>query len=313
MILILTHSSEQNVLRVIDYLNSVGTSYYRLNVDQLNTECLSLNFSKSTFDLIGCDLSKVTAVWERKSNFYEAPKCIDPNYRKLFISEHRTCVEFLANELKHCYWMNPIQYRNWSHNQLIQLRLARECGLRTPKTLVSNNLTEAIDFVTECSYGAIIKTIGQFDIIKELNQTINTSGVDLKELLSSEGFENCPSLIQEKIEKDLEIRATYVGGKFFVGAMEIINSTIDERMQHESAPWFRYQLPADIEDKLKKLHDRLKLEFGGVDLILDKSGLYHFLETNPSGQYDWVSEKCNLMIHEEIGRVLNEKARQNKN
>lgn len=233
-------------------------------------------------------------------------------YRRFNRSEVKTCIEFLAHHLNSKFWMNRVDQRSLVHNQCVQLEVARSCGLKIPKTIVTNNVKKAKSFLKECNDLAIIKTIGQDDILVNLQQTINTSSISTSDFDKTATSLSTPILLQEKLVKKYEIRVVYIAGKVFAGAMEITTSTVDERIQYATAPWFRYCLPQEIKEKLIKFHKSLNLEFSAVDLVEDQNGNYFFLEANPSGQYDWISGLCQLNLHHEIGVFLDEKVREFK-
>jgi len=44
------------------------------------------------------------------------------------------------------------------------------------------------------------------------------------------------------------------------------------------------------------LVQQLRLKFGALDFLLDKSGVYWFLEINPNGQWGFVEEETGLPI-----------------
>ena len=46
------------------------------------------------------------------------------------------------------------------------------------------------------------------------------------------------------------------------------------------------------------------LNFGCIDMIYSQNNRYVFLEVNPVGQYDYVSQNCNYSIHEFIAKQL---------
>jgi hypothetical protein len=42
---------------------------------------------------------------------------------------------------------------------------------------------------------------------------------------------------------------------------------------------------------------------GSIDLIFNENGFY-FLENNPQGQYEWLSENCNYYVDRYIAEQL---------
>lgn len=48
----------------------------------------------------------------------------------------------------------------------------------------------------------------------------------------------------------------------------------------------------------------LKLESGSLDFIVTPDNEYYFLEVNPVGQFNFVSEICNYHIEKHIAKTL---------
>ena len=70
-------------------------------------------------------------------------------------------------------------------------------------------------------------------------------------------------------------------------------------------------LPDDVARKLRLLFDRLEMNTGSIDMIVDKNGEFVFLEINPFGVYGGMSAICNYNIDQAIagwlcGEVENE-------
>ena len=65
-----------------------------------------------------------------------------------------------------------------------------------------------------------------------------------------------------------------------------------------------FVLPKLILKKIKKFISKLEINTGSIDLIINKKGDYFFLEINPMGQYDWVSQNCNYYIDKDIAEIL---------
>nr|BFF38227.1 hypothetical protein BACY1_00320 [Tenacibaculum mesophilum] len=126
---------------------------------------------------------------------------------------------------------------------------------------------------------------------------------------TGEEIEFFPSLVMEKIEKDLEIRTFYLDGNFYSMAIFSQSSKqtmVDFRKHNDKKPnkTEPYKLPKTIEEKLEKLFNKLGLNCGSVDLIVDTKGDFVFLEINPVGQYGMVSIPCNYNLDKIIAKYL---------
>lgn len=54
---------------------------------------------------------------------------------------------------------------------------------------------------------------------------------------------------------------------------------------------------------------KLGLKYSAIDLILDNTGKYIFLECNPNGQWAWLEIRLGFPISKEIVNLLSEGSR----
>src|SRR5262249_43210309 len=110
-----------------------------------------------------------------------------------------------------------------------------------------------------------------------------------------------PSLFQESLEKECEVRTFFLAGELFSAA---IFSQTDSRTRTDFRRYnFKrpnrivpYRLPEDVARKLTRLMGLLGLLTGSLDLICTKDGRLVFLEVNPIGQFGMISDPCNYHL-----------------
>ena len=103
------------------------------------------------------------------------------------------------------------------------------------------------------------------------------------------------------------MRATFVGRKCFAVAIEsqlMEETQVDWRNGEHILQHTPIELPKDIENKCILLMERLGLNYGAIDIVLDKQGNYVFLEINPNGQWAWIEHLTGLPISKEIVKYL---------
>ena len=184
-------------------------------------------------------------------------------------------------------------------NKLIQSKLAFSVGLEVPDSFITTNWeNEGVDSITK-----VISTN------VNLNHNGNLYGnytVD-----SEQGSHLFPSLIQEKIEKEYEIRVFYIKGEFFSMAIFSQNdeqTKTDFRVYNHDKPnrMVPYSVDKEIEEKLRVLMGLLKLNTGSIDLLrCKKTKKVFFLEVNPQGQFGMVSKACNYYLERKVAIELN--------
>jgi ATP-GRASP peptide maturase of grasp-with-spasm system len=197
-----------------------------------------------------------------------------------------------------------------SINKLLALKMAHRLEIAVPFSSVVSTKREFIEIVSNDDKRWITKALSNPLTLKDhiegrITYTELVGKKDLMEL--QENF--FPSLLQEYVEKEFELRIVFVKGKFFASAIISQNNEqtkIDFRRYdlENSNRMLPYKLPEHIEEKLTQLMSELHLDFGSFDLIYSQSGEYVFLEVNPVGQFGFVSMSCNYHIEKYISELL---------
>src|SRR5690606_31908398 len=118
-----------------------------------------------------------------------------------------------------------------------------------------------------------------------------------------------PTLVQEYIQKQFEIRIFFFLNKIY--SMAIFSqrdkkTSIDFRNYNKENPnrFVPFALPSNILKKIEHFIKKKRMSSGSIDLILNEKGDFVFLEINPQGQFNWVSEYCNYYIEKDIAELL---------
>lgn len=182
--------------------------------------------------------------------------------------------------------------------------MAKEVGLTIPSTLISNHHDSVKRFVGHGEH--IIKPVHNARIIDEKqSQIVYTSEITLP--IKKEEAEYNINFLQNKIEKRFDVRATFVEGKCFavtIDSQQLEDTCIDWRRGEHILQHTPIELPQDIQTKCLRLMQRLNLDYGAIDFVLDKQGNYIFLEINPNGQWAWIEHLTGLPISKEIVKCL---------
>ncbi len=325
MILILTKSLlEINTDMVKDWLSSFNQDCIILTGEELlsstqmqfsllqGKETLKVKFNSKE----ELPLSAVKAVWFRR----RTDEIAFEYYYKLNLEKEarQELVKHLKGEfarfysilplfLSKAYWLN--HPNKSSLNKIAVLISAKECGLTIPETVITNKLDQELKEIVKGNQEYISKPLAETSVIneEETSYSMLTSPVNAKQLIKDEII--FPSLFQQCIDKEFEIRCFYLNGKCF--SMAIFSQddeqtkwdyrNYNEEYQNRCVP---YKLPRSIEMSLKKLMQQLKLVAGSIDFIKSKDGTFYFLEVNPVGQFDWVATNCNYQIEKEIAQHL---------
>lgn len=179
------------------------------------------------------------------------------------------------------HWCNPPRAHMAARNKVHQLFLARECGLRIPKTLWSNDPCAIREFWQSCGQRAVIK---MFEGSERVWQPTRLLKAD--DLVDSDHLRFAHSIIQETIDGDREYRVVIFGDEVFAVASNVgrsrypFDTRIDTATKREKA-----LIPAKVLSALKEFRSRSGLSYCAFDIREDQLGEPVFLENNPMGQF----------------------------
>lgn len=266
------------------------------------------HFALRTVTGLEIELSEVSSYWYRRGKWsFDFIQVKSKNVPELFKSalrdEWHSLYTLLIQNLKS---KNSIgSDLDNEPNKLHVLELAKKLGLSIPKSLVTSNKADVLEYFTGAS--VINKTIAdiiltEVDGVAYTNRTVEIEPSSLPDVFF-------PSLFQERIDKRYELRVFVLKGKCYT--MAIFSQTDEQtkldfrnynyRRPNRNVP---FALPEIIENKLLQLMDRLGLSTGSIDLIVNQNLEYLFLEVNPDGQFGMVSSPCNYGLEKIIASQL---------
>ncbi len=323
-VLILTDSADQSSSDVIKWLRHYKISFHRLN------DNVRLTLSKLLFDNINHNLifevnnktynvANYSSYWYRRGSLELARSkefdTKDDNLRgrvRMHLNdEEKAVLNFMHRTFEN---RNSIDsFINCDINKLETLLLAKQIGLNIPITFICSSKMELEPFLTE--HKTIItkglenllllefKLKNEVQLFSTLTEEINLSNFDR---LPDFFF---PSKFQNKIIKHIELIVFFLDNTFYsmaIFSQNNIKTEIDFRNYDHNNPnrGVPFKLPRDIEKKLTRILNQLKLTSASLDLILDTDGKYIFLEVNPIGQFGMVSYPCNYYLEQKIAKKL---------
>lgn len=300
-VLILSPSGDPNAACMAHGLRELGVDpYWMPSLDSLGPVSLEEDGSGGWAAQMADLGSDLRSVWYRRPRAPRPTRGVAPCDIE-FVSDEwnlfQRNVFAMGPELTEALWVNPARAAVECENKLVQLRAARQAGLRVPATLLSNDLAAVRRFIK--AHGRVIfKTFSAHTWRDaesgELNNTVATV-LEVCDPLEEAAVALCPGIYQAYVDKVADFRVTIIGNRCF--PVRITRATggafVDWRPRTHMddlimEPW---TLPADVEHRLMDLMARLGLVFGCVDLVLDAQGQIHFLEVNQSGQFMFLEER----------------------
>ena len=181
-------------------------------------------------------------------------------------------------------------------HKLHQLSTATLLGLSVPDTLVTQDAAHVREFFTLHAGAIIAKPMARGYVEWQQGQVdtlIYTNRVQASDLDCLDDLRACPTLFQKYIDKQSDVRITVVDSHLC--AAELLATDGDgkqrcdvRRNNMEDVAYREIRLPDDIEMKLRTLTAHYCLRFAAIDMVIDTSGQWFFLEINPNGQWAWL-------------------------
>lgn len=319
MILIVSNPLDSHADRVEEHLDSAGASFLRLDPTDFPavagaTVRMTAQSEPEVFFCAGdrrCALVEAEVVWWRRPARPTVAEGLDPANRGFAQNESEHLLNGVWKLLGDRFWVNPLAKARAAELKLPQLAAARAVGLRTPATVITNEPSEALAFVSRVGGQVVYKTLAFFDRTKFEPgvRGIFTTIIDVGDLARrAEQIRLAPCLFQEYVPKRVEIRATVVGEEIFAAEIDSQRSEISRvdwrRYDFENVAYRPHSLPDAVGAQLLAIMARLGLVFGCFDLILTPDGEYVFLEVNQAGQWYWIEILTGLPITKCFARFL---------
>lgn len=321
MILALSNERDGHFLYVKEKIEKMGEQVVLCDFSQYPTDMeisFRINGNEDNVHLVvgGLEFNgrEIKSVWNRRKSQPTAPSGLKGEKVREYIShESQFFVDSLPQVLNVLWVSNPDAISVASRKSY-QLIMARKIGFQIPSSIIGNSQSQTRSFLDSLDAKIAVKTLGMPHIAvrtetEEDTLILYTRCKDKDEILSLAGsICNCPTIFQQYIQKEFELRITVVGNKIFPCA---IYSQQSERTRED---WRRYdipntphkvhELPLNIETKCIALVRELGLMFGCIDMVVTPNGEYVFLEINPNGQWLWIERLTDMPIGEYLAEML---------
>lgn len=277
-------------------------NYLRINRDKFADYQICYNISNESMKIVIDKNNYLISNTNLKAIYFRAPVFYRESGRTLTLEEQlyrSQWSSFIRNLIvfDNAKWINhPVStYR--AENKMFQLKVAKDVGLSIPDTVVANTvevLLEPGKYVIKALDTPLFHDQGD----ELFAYTIVISDEDFPKIELS----NAPVLIQECLEKKIDIRVTYIGNKLYAAMILEDGKGIDgdwRKTTKEKLQYIPIDLPNDIELKIRAYMKKLGLIFGGIDLALcDKK--YYFIEVNPTGEWSWLMKSTGYQLDKSI-------------
>ena len=242
------------------------------------------------------DIREVSAIWYRRPGFFDLPEELDRSEAHWLRKECGHAISSVYRMIDAFWLSDPLCIARCSLKPY-QLAVAHGLGMKTPRTLFTNDPRDALAFIDSCADGVVVKALAEPAVLYE----DRLEALELYTLLLSpedrnviEAVANGPTQFQEFIDKRCEVRVTVMGKDVHAASIRSTDNqkrarVIDYRRQETfELPHETIELPKEIEQFCCELVQHMGLVFGAIDFVIDTSGDYYFLEISPNGQWLWI-------------------------
>jgi len=303
MIEVFSSDNDKSCFKVIDWISFYGGCFLR---KQTNTPQINLRISNEEQN---CTIKNS---WYRNGslNLNTKLSSLLPNALARHLnSEWKKIQDFtyFKTENKSEIKLGSF-FKEINNNKYIDLCIARDVGFVIPESIITTSKRELASFLSK--YSEIIVK-GDVTNLEDKDNLYFYQGTSIIGENNLACFEDSffPTFFQEYIRKEIEIRIFYIQKKCFsmaIFSQKNLKTKIDFRNYDLSIPNrnIPYVLPEEVQLKIIKFMVKSDLDTGSIDMILTPKGEYVFLEVNPSGQFDWLSQNCNYYLEQEIANYL---------
>ncbi|MCX4638953.1 ATP-grasp ribosomal peptide maturase [Streptomyces sp. RPA4-5] len=196
-------------------------------------------------------------------------------------------------------WMNhPVaaaqaRYKPW------QLRLAHRSGFLVPATLLTTFPAMARQFAA-AHRDLVVKSVSgkhPGDPPMVLPTTRISPDTDFS------GVAAGPTLLQQHIPKEADIRLTCVGEHLFAARKKADPEEVDSRFTHQGT-WEPVEVPDAVQQAVNSYMSAAQLAYGAFDFAEDPDGAWWFLECNQGGQFGFIQLETDQPIAQAIATWL---------
>lgn len=309
-VLVLTHPFDPTADKVVGELNNRGVPLFRCDAGEfpeklrIGGEVRSGRWSGRLQNSRRCiELDTIKGIYYRRPTAFAFHPDLSRDERRWAAIQARMGFGGLLASLD--AWLNHPHDIGYAEYKPVQLRQAVECGLRIPRTLVTNDPETARSFVVDVR-DAICKPFGGTGITDNDGfRHVFTTRVTVAQC-ADPNISRTMHLFQEWVPKEYEVRLTVVDGNFFAARIDSESEAahIDWRSDYDSISYTTIETPTEIQLRVSGLLRSLRLRFAALDFVVDPDGQWWFLECNPNGQWAWIEDATGMPIASALADAL---------
>lgn len=261
----------------------------------------------------GLDLSSVSGIWYRKPGQIVADDLpVPPAYRIYSQTALQQHLALLYSALPHATWVSDYYAITRANDKFLQLAVARHVGFNTLPTLVTSDRTAAQAFIAAQPACVVKPLTTAFPKQGTTTQVFYTTRLHKEQLPDLSGLHLAPAIFQRAVAIDHEVRAVVVGTQVFAARIDAArrsntpgvydNGFSSEQGTVTITAYKRF--PKAVAERCVAHAQALGLTFSAIDLAVDRSGAFWFLENNPNGQWAYIEAATGQPIGAALAHLL---------
>ncbi|GAB3487685.1 MvdC/MvdD family ATP grasp protein [Amycolatopsis cihanbeyliensis] len=319
-VLVLAQELDRTADGVIQGLSEAGVPVVRIDLSWFPQRlALDAMFRDGAWE--GClrteyhevDLASVRAVWVRSPSLFRMPEGMSAAEADYARREAKLGVAGVLLALPGVFWVNRPDLAATAAYKPVQYSVGARCGLRIPRTLITNRDTAVTRFARSSATGVVCKPLSTNLLFENdtyrMGYTRRLTAPDLADLA---GIEVTAHQLQDWVPKLRECRAVIVGEDVFAVAIRAGSqeSYIDWKADIQSLSFEVIDLPDRVVTALRAFMSELGLVYGAFDLVLgpdphdERGEVVSMLECNPGGQYGFLEAMAGVPITDSLVRLL---------
>lgn len=319
MILIVTNKTDFSTFQIIEWLESYEEDYIRIVSEDI-FRVIDLEISDEKIHAVfkvrdrEFTFDEIKKVWYRRGWINLSQFLFQSGIDITFDRSVNSHLDEERNEINNYLW-NIFKTKSLNNekdndlNKFVVLDACRKIGIKIPPTLVTSSKKSLRQFVSMHRNVVTKNSTPGMTIENEDHYFSGFTEKVTNDLINTLAENFFPTLFQKMIDKSYELRIFYLEGEFFASAIfsqSDAQTMVDFRKYNRDKPNRTppYELPEPQKKRLCALMNELNLNSGSIDIIVDTSGEYYFLEVNPVGQFGQVSIPCNYQIEKKIAKNL---------
>jgi hypothetical protein len=307
MLFILTNSQDATVTYLISVLEKSKIPFLRLDTDRLLPR-IALSYSQGEpsmrIDGRWYRAESVSDIWYRRPEKIKDDRFDNSPESRYTLAEWTEFIECFFAHVPKERWVNHPSFNTLASRKLEQLTTAVKLGFAIPATMVTQEPDELRTFFKMHQGRVIVKPLSSGYIERtgeEKDSLIYTNLVNKYHLDDLSDLFLCPTLFQQFIQKQFDVRITVMDGDVHAVKLKASEGTGEQRCDirrnnMSDVVYEAISLPAIIDTGIRKLVAHYKLRFAAIDMAVATTGEWYFFEVNPNGQWAWLDISAGMNI-----------------